>query len=139
MIILLKGLIARLEKNYHYVLIDSPAGLEHINRRITNDIDSLFILLDPSQKSIEGVLKFQKLLKDIKINVANIHLVANFRFPQESLSLIEEKTGLKALAKLPYDKDVERINLEGNSFADLDKKSPFLKALDEILKAARLV
>ncbi|MBN2119955.1 MAG: AAA family ATPase [Candidatus Omnitrophica bacterium] len=131
---ILKGTLGRLEKNYNFVLLDSPAGLEHINRRITNDVDYLFILLDPSQKSLQGVAKLEKLLKDIKINCRNTFLVANFRFPEESLRLIKEKTSLEAIGKLPHDKELEKINLEGKSFSHLDKSSPFLISLKEILE-----
>jgi CO dehydrogenase maturation factor len=48
----LKNALKRLTKNYQFVLIDSPAGLEHLNRRITSQVDDLFDIIDPSHKAI---------------------------------------------------------------------------------------
>jgi CO dehydrogenase maturation factor len=47
----LKGALGSLTKNYKYVLIDSPAGIEHLNRRITSKVNDIFDILDHSKKS----------------------------------------------------------------------------------------
>ncbi|NIR12526.1 MAG: AAA family ATPase, partial [Desulfobacterales bacterium] len=39
---LLKNIIPTIAKNYRYTLIDSPAGLEHLNRRITTEVEDIF-------------------------------------------------------------------------------------------------
>src|SRR3990170_3318913 len=41
----LKAALESLTKNYKYVLIDSPAGLEHLNRRITSRVNDIFDIL----------------------------------------------------------------------------------------------
>ena len=43
----LKGALESLTKNYRYVLIDSPAGLEHLNRRIATKVNDVFDVIDP--------------------------------------------------------------------------------------------
>lgn len=48
----LKGALESLTKNYKYVLIDLPAGLEHLNRRITSKVDDIFDVLDPSKSPL---------------------------------------------------------------------------------------
>ena len=45
---LLKKIFPTLTKNYRHTLIDSPAGLEHLNRRITAEVDYIFDILNPS-------------------------------------------------------------------------------------------
>ena len=47
----LKGALESLTKNYKYVLVDSPAGLENLNRRITSNVNDIFDILDHSKKS----------------------------------------------------------------------------------------
>jgi CO dehydrogenase maturation factor len=49
---LLSTIIPRLAQNYANVIVDAPAGLEHLNRKVTSEIDDLFLILDPSQKSL---------------------------------------------------------------------------------------
>ena len=48
----LKGALESLIKNYRYVLVDSPAGLEHLNRRITSKVDDIFDVIDPSKSPL---------------------------------------------------------------------------------------
>ena len=78
-----KGLIAALEKNYDYILIDSPAGLEHINRRITSCVDDIFEILDPTKKAFEHLDRAYKIVSQIKIKFNNFWLLGNFRFSDE--------------------------------------------------------
>jgi len=49
----LKGALESLTKNYKYILVDSPAGLENLNRRITSNVDDVFDILDHSKKSMD--------------------------------------------------------------------------------------
>src|SRR3972149_9658967 len=49
----LKGALESLTKNYKFVLIDSPAGLEHFNRRIASKVDDIFEILDHSKQSMD--------------------------------------------------------------------------------------
>ena len=51
-----KALWRSLTKNYKYVLVDSPAGLENLNRRITSNVNDIFDILDHSKKSQDHVL-----------------------------------------------------------------------------------
>jgi len=51
----LKGALAMITKNYRYVLIDSPAGLEHLNRKVASRVDDIFDIIGPSHKSFEHV------------------------------------------------------------------------------------
>jgi len=136
---ILKAVIQRIERNYNFILIDSPAGLEHINRRITSTIDYLFILLEPSKKSFDSVGRFSRLLEELKIRTSNIFIVANHRFPEEDLRLITDRTGIDLLGKLPYDKEVEKINLEGKPLSGLSDGSPFFNQIRNILKLVKVL
>ena len=42
----------------------SPSGLEHLNRRITCDVDDIFDIIDPSQKSFEYAERAYKIIKE---------------------------------------------------------------------------
>ena len=37
----------RMSKNYTYVVIDNEAGMEHLSRRTTRDVQHLLIVTDP--------------------------------------------------------------------------------------------
>jgi len=59
----LKGALGSLTKNHRYVLIDSPAGLEHLNRRITSKVNDIFDIIDPSKKSFDHVERAYRVAK----------------------------------------------------------------------------
>jgi len=64
----LKGALESLIKNYRYVLVDSPAGLEHLNRRITSKVDDIFDVIDPSKKSFDHIERAYRVAKEVKID-----------------------------------------------------------------------
>ena len=136
---ILKGIIMRLEKNYNFVIIDSPAGIEHVNRRITNSVDYVFILVDPSQKSIEGINKFVRLLKDLNVTYTDIFVVANYRFPDEKLKLVKEKTGFEVTGKIPFDEKVEQLNLDGSPLCDIGLSSPFITGISCVIEKSGIL
>jgi len=133
---ILKGVISRLEKNYSYVLIDSPAGLEHLNRRITSSVDDVFAIVDPSWKAFENAKRSYKLINEIGIKFNSFYTVANYRFPDQQIGLIEKETYLKFVGKLKYDEDIEKYSLEGKSLFDLREDSPAFISVKEIMKNA---
>ena len=56
---LLSGFLERLTNNYKYIVIDNEAGMEHISRLTTKNIDVLLIVSDTSRR---GLLRFAGLL-----------------------------------------------------------------------------
>ncbi|MHB9090935.1 MAG: ATP-binding protein, partial [Chloroflexota bacterium] len=45
---MLRVSVDRLAKNYDFVVIDNEAGLEHLSRRTTRDVDVLLVVSDPT-------------------------------------------------------------------------------------------
>jgi CO dehydrogenase maturation factor len=120
---LLKKIIPTLAENYKYVLIDSPAGLEHLNRRITSDVDYIIDILDSSKKSFEHVNRAYRIIKEVKIKFKEFYLVGGNRFPNK-LTKRAEDLGMKYLGKINYDENVESYIIEGKSLLELPQKSP---------------
>ena len=132
---LLRGIIPRLAQNYAHTLIDAPAGLEHLNRNVTSEVDDLFIILDPSLKSLKNVDRIQRLTKEIGITYQNLYLVANYRF-NEGLEKRIQRNGGTYLGRIDYDARVEEYNLEGKSLLELPEDSPATLSVKEVLEKA---
>jgi len=132
----LKGALESLTKNYKYVLIDSPAGLEHLNRRITSKVDDIFDIIDPSKKSFSHIERAYRIAKEVKIDFKNFYIVGGFRFPEE----LKEKAGknleLQYLGKISRDEKVEDYVLAGKSLLDLPSDSPAYVSVKNVLKNA---
>lgn len=132
----LKGALGGLAKNYAAVIIDSPAGLEHLNRRISSKVDDIFDLIDPSSKSFNHVKRVYKIVKEVKIEFENFYVVAGYRFPENLESEVERRTNLKYLGRITYDKEVESHVLNGRSLMELPSTSAAYVSVKEILEKA---
>jgi len=133
---LLKMTIPRLAKNYANVLIDSPAGLEHLNRKVFSDVNELFVLLDPSMKSMNHVARVRAITREIGISYDHFYLVGNHRFREGMEEHIQPAQGISYLGKIDYDASVEEYNLNGTSLLELPGDSPACLSVKRILAAA---
>jgi len=135
---LLRKTISQLSKNYKNVVIDSPAGLEHLNRNIVSEVDDLFVILDPSEKSFIHIKKVKAILKEVGVTYDHFYLLANYMFDEESERYLKEM-GEIYLGKIEYDKKVEEYNLKGESLNKLPDDSPACRSVRKILEKAGLV
>jgi CO dehydrogenase maturation factor len=135
---LLRKTISDLAKNYKNVVVDSPAGLEHLNRNIVSEVDDLFVIIDPSEKSLTHIKKVKAIIKEVGIIYHKFYILANHMFDQESLNHIKEMDD-SYLGKIDYDPSVEEYNLKGESLRKLPENSPALVSVRNIMKKARLI
>ena len=131
----LKDFIPVLVKDYEEVLVDSPAGLEHFNRKVVVDIDDLFVTLDPSEKSIKHIERVRDITRELKVSYNHLYLIGNHRFTEETEGYLRS-TGETYLGKIDYDPDVKQYNLEGRSLLELTEDSPAAISVRRILVKA---
>lgn len=134
----LKGALESLTKNYQYVLVDSPAGLEHINRRITTQIDDIFDVIDPSKKSFEHIKRAYRLTHEVNIDFENFYTVAGYRFPErlEHRAKEAEDEEMEYLGKIAYDENVADRVLKGQTLLELPTDSPAYVSVKKIMANA---
>lgn len=116
--------------NYKITLLDSPAGLEHLNRMITPKIDVIFEIIDQTPKSIQHTMKSYRICNEIGIQFKNFYLIGNHRF--ENFEQIKE-INIKYLGKIEYDKNLEDHVLKNKSILDLPNDSISFKSVSKIL------
>ncbi len=133
----LKGALESLTKNYKYVLIDSPAGLEHLNRRVTSKVDDIFDILDHSKKSLDHVRRAYKIAKEVDIQFNNFYLVGGYRFPAQLGANAESELKFRYLGKIFADDQLDKYVLMGKSLLDLPFDNPAYTSVKDILRAAR--
>ncbi len=130
----LKGALESLTKNYKYILVDSPAGLENLNRRITSNVNDIFDILDHSKKSLDHVKRAYKIAKEVEMNFENFYLVGGYRFPAELGKQAEDDLKFKYLGKIAEDEQLDDYVLNGKSLLDLPKDNQAYLSVKEILK-----
>jgi CO dehydrogenase maturation factor len=130
-----KDIIPTFTESYEEVLVDSPAGLEHFNRKVVLDIDDLFIILDPSEKSLKHIERVIAITRELKVNYKHLYLIGNHRFTNDMGEYLGN-FGEAYLGKIDYDPDVKQYNLKGKALFELPEDSPASLSVRGILVKA---
>jgi CO dehydrogenase maturation factor len=132
----LKGALESLTKTYKYVLIDSPAGLEHLNRRITSKVNDIIDILDHSKKSFDHVKRAYRIAKEVDIQFDSFYLIGGYRFPEELGNQAETALKFKYLGKIVADEQLDEYVLAGKSLLDLPSDNAAYVSVKKIMKTA---
>jgi CO dehydrogenase maturation factor len=132
---LFEFIIPAVGENYKSIVIDSPAGLEHLNRKVVPRINDLFVIVDPSRKSVTHVQRIKKITGQVGITYERLFLVGNYEFDDEAEQYLKD-TGETYLGKMEYDVDLKKFNLTGKSLLDLPEDSPACRSIRQIMSKA---
>jgi CO dehydrogenase maturation factor len=130
----LKNALGSLTKNYKYVLVDSPAGLENLNRRITSEVNDIFDILDHSKKSQDHVRRGYKIAKEVDMKFENFYIVGGYRFPEELGKQAETDLKFKYLGKINADDQLDEYVLDGKNLLELPNDNKAYLSVKQILK-----
>jgi CO dehydrogenase maturation factor len=62
----LREVIDAISKNYRYIVIDNEAGMEHLSRRTTRDVQHMLIVTDPTQRGMVAAERIHATELDIR-------------------------------------------------------------------------
>jgi len=128
--------IDKLARNYDYVVMDCEAGLEHISRQTTQDIDFLLAVSDPTMRGLNTAKRLQQLIGEMRTNVkAGVFLVMN-RLKNGIPPAIEDeirKSGLILVATIPEDFEITELDIKGEPLTKLPLDSKFRRSVQEML------
>lgn len=132
---MLRAIIDTIADSYPWVVIDNEAGLEHLSRRTTRDVDLLLVVSDATVRGITTAGRITALLKELQTNVGRHFLIvnrANGRLTPE-LELAIHQHDLELLAVLPNDPSVAALDACGQPIHELPNDSLLGAAFDEVL------
>lgn len=101
--VILRKVIDDIAGNYAFVVMDNEAGMEHLSRRTTQNIDELLLISDHSVKGVRTLGRIRELVADLKLSVKRQSVIINF-VPDKLDSTVAqelEKLGLKPAAIVP--------------------------------------
>jgi len=131
---LLAGFLDRLTGNYPYMVMDNEAGMEHISRLTTHNVDVLLLVSDTSRRSLQAAIRINQLSKSLNIGVGKSYLVVNQAkngLSKEALELIASED-LTLAGTIPDDTTIYDFDFQGRPTIDIPTQSPALKAAFEI-------
>ena len=124
------GFLERLTDNYPYVVMDNEAGMEHISRLTTSNVDVLIIVSDTSRRGLQAGLRIDKLTKDLNIGVGKSFLIMNQTKAEPAQAVLDiiGKDGLELAGSIPEDETVYEFDLEGRPTIELPDDNPAIRA-----------
>ncbi|MFO8036421.1 MAG: AAA family ATPase [Anaerolineales bacterium] len=131
----LRQIMDTLSENYKYVVVDNEAGMEHLSRRTTNDVEYLFVVSDPTQRGIIAAERIAKLKDELEIHIENTYLILN-RLPGEIPPALQERIddiGIPFLGVVPADDTLTTFEFSGKPIIELSLDSPVYQAVAEMM------
>jgi len=132
----LQTLLEAVVDNYRVAVFDSPAGLEHINRRVVTEADDVFAIADPSAKSLRNVEAVRDMADQVGFRFGRLWIVANHRVTDRQEGRLREIEGTTYLGRIADDPAVQQADWEGRSLLDLPEDSPACASVRALLEAA---
>ncbi|NLI12607.1 AAA family ATPase [Pelotomaculum propionicicum] len=137
----LRSYLDNLSRNYKAILADNEAGLEHLSRRTTQNVDILFVTSDTSARGVRSAKRVKELVRSINLNIKKMYLVIT-KVGEDSLEALQDeidKTGLALIGTIPMDSNIVEYDLHSRPLVDLPGDSPAVAAVAEILKKANII
>ena len=138
---MLRNCIDRMGKNYDYVVIDCEAGMEHISRQTTRDIDIMLLVSDLTVRGILTAANMQVLIKDLRTYAGKIYLIVNRAtspLPPKIAKTIEDSS-LKIIGLIPEDQKIKELETTGTPLIELPPDSTLQRGVSEIAQKLGLV
>jgi len=136
---ILKRFIDTLADNYAYMVMDNEAGMEHLSRRTTQNIDELLIISNHSVKGVRTVARIRDLVSELKLMVRRQSVIINF-VPNKLEPLVAEeleRLGIEPIATIPLDEEIHEYDLKLKPLLDLPDTSKAVRAVNDL--AAKLL
>lgn len=132
---LLRKFMDSLSGNYAYVVMDNEAGMEHLSRRTTQNVDALLIVSNHSIKGVRTIARIRGLVAELKLNVRKelplINGVPGMVNPAIAGEL--DRLGITTAAAIPFDENIEQFDILQKPLLDLPDSSPAVKAIQNLM------
>lgn len=128
----LRHVIDTISGNYRYVVIDNEAGMEHLSRRTTRDVDVLLVVSDATQRGIVAAERIAGFRDEMDININEAYLIVN-RLPDnhmpDPLKQRIDAMDIPMLGSIPANTDLMSFEFSGKPLIELGDESPVYQAV----------
>ena len=132
----LREVVDGLSRHYEYVVIDNEAGMEHLSRRTTRDVQHLLIVSDPTQRGLVAAQRIADMSQDLDIHIEKSYLILNRLngdTPAELMAFID-KVGIPLLGVIPANSELTSFEFSGKPLVELGDESPVYQSVAGMLQ-----
>ena len=124
-----------LSDNYAYTVMDNEAGMEHLSRRTTQNVDALLLVSNHSVKGVRTIARIKELVTSLKLvahkQLVIIGMVRDKLDPLVSKEL--ERLNIQPDAIIPEDEELYRYDLELKPLLEMPDTSKAVRAVDDLM------
>jgi CO dehydrogenase maturation factor len=131
----LREILDGMSGKYPYVVVDNEAGMEHLSRRTTQDVDHLLIISDPTQRGLAAAKNIVELKDELEVDIKDSYFILN-RLPGAIPAPLQElidKLGVPFLGAVPADENVMEFDFTGRPLLELADDSPVYLAVSAMM------
>ncbi len=131
----LRSVIDSISKNYRYVVIDNEAGMEHLSRRTTRDVDHLLIVSDPTQRGIVAARRIAEFRNELDIQINNTYLIINRLNGEMPIELKKQidVIGIPLLGVIKPSETIADFDMSGKALVELDENNPVFVSVASLM------
>ena len=121
--------------NYPYMVMDNEAGMEHLSRRTTDNIDVLALVSNHSIKGLRAVARIRELVAELKLRIGR-ELVVITSVPERLDPMVSEemnKLGIEPAGLIPFDEAIRRYDFERRTLLDLPDDATAVAAVGGLM------
>jgi len=124
----LRTFMDKLSSTYGYIVIDNEAGMEHLSRRTTNNVDLLCIVAEQNPIGALTTRRIFDLAQKLPIVVRQTGVIWNRAENNKEID------GIDTFGHIPYDKAVCDVSMQAKTVFDLSNDSPAFSAAWKIFE-----
>ncbi|MFH1123953.1 MAG: AAA family ATPase [Pseudomonadota bacterium] len=131
---LLTNYLDRLMSNYAYVVMDNEAGMEHISRLTTNNMNLLLIVSDSTRRGIQAAARIHELTRELGLKIDRKALVVNLAkgAQLESIQTAVDEFELELSGVIPENEEIRGFDLMGKPTTQLGRDNEAVSAAFQI-------
>jgi CO dehydrogenase maturation factor len=133
--LILRKFVDTLVDNYAYIVMDNEAGLEHLSRRTTQNVDDLLIISNHSVKGVRTVARIKELISELKLVVKRQWVLINLAPAKLDPMVTDEldRLGIDTITTIPLDNEVYEYDLKLKPLLDLPDTSKAVVAVSDLM------
>lgn len=131
---ILTGFLEKLSANYPYIVMDNEAGMEHISRLTTRNVNVLLLVTDASRRGLQAAVRIHELARELNIVAGKSCLIMNQAKGEPDAEVLDiiRKAGIELAGVIREDQTVYEYDLKGKPTVQIPDDNPAVRAAFEI-------
>jgi CO dehydrogenase maturation factor len=139
---ILRDAIEALSRSFDVILIDGEAGVEQVNRKVTDKVDILLTVTDPTIRGLQTAALIDKVahVRESKKAMMTGLVISRVREGYENkLRQTAQKMGLEVVGLITEDENITKCDMAGKPIYNIQDHSPSIADVREIAKKLELL